>query len=124
MPFVPVPPFGAHRQQLSPGLTCSLQLLLGTLVKLTQHPELRRLPRTERISVAVSTWPQLWVLHLVQSGIDVARVFECGVAKGGEQALKLAKMVDEFRSLKLDQAEWGLVEALVMGGRGDLTMSD
>ncbi len=116
-----VPPFGAHRQQLSPGLTCSLQLLLGTLVKLTQHPELRRLPRTERISVAVSTWPQLWVLHLVQSGIDVARVFEC---EGGEQALKLAKMVDEFRSLKLDQAEWGLVEALVMGGRGDLTMSD
>ena len=59
LPRPPTAPPHPASPAVPPTLSCSLQILLGTLLKLTHHPELRALSRVERISVSdflVSTY--------------------------------------------------------------------
>ena len=97
-------------------LSCSLQLLLGTLIKLTHHPELLVLPKLERIALSVASWPQLWAFQLAQSCLDPRILAACP-----EQASESSwfQLIRELRELKIDLAEWGLIETLVIGGKGE-----
>ena len=62
---------------------------------------------------AVSTWPQLWLLQLTQSGVDPKAIAGPNAAAG-----RLLPLLEELRGLNLDQAEWGLIETLLIGRRG------
>jgi hypothetical protein len=88
----------------------------------------RSLDRIERISVAVSTWPQLWFLQLVQSNLNPRAIATPTSSSrdpaAPEAVFRLLKLVDEMRMLGLDEAEWRLVETLIISGRGKLTMVD
>ena len=52
LPRLPASPFAPALPAVPPPLSCSLQILLGTLLKLTHHAELKALSRVERISVS------------------------------------------------------------------------
>ena len=63
--------------------------------------------------VASSTWPQLWLLQLAQSGVDPKAISGANGA-----AERLLPLLEELRTLCLDRAEWGLIENLLIGRRG------
>ena len=63
--------------------------------------------------VAISTWPQLWLLQITQSGVDPKAIAGLNAASG-----RLLPLLEELRGLNLDQAEWGLIETLLIGRRG------
>ena len=63
--------------------------------------------------VASSTWPQLWLLQLAQSGVDPK-----AISGPNGAAERLLPLLEELRSLSLDRAEWGLIENLLIGRRG------
>ena len=63
--------------------------------------------------VASSTWPQLWLLQLSQSGVDPK-----AISGPNGAAERLLPLLEELRSLSLDRAEWGLIENFLLGRRG------
>ena len=63
--------------------------------------------------MASSTWPQLWLLQLSQSGVDPK-----AISGPNGAAERLLPLLEELRSLSLDRAEWGVIENLVIGRRG------
>ncbi len=117
-------PNGTFAPPLPPPPAC-LQLLLATLLKLSNHPELSSANRIARATIAGAVWPQLFALQLAQSTLDpraLAATAAAPVAVEVQQQqlalIPLVHAINELRALALDQAEWGLLEALVIGGKG------
>ncbi len=114
----------------SSGLSCSLQLLLASLMKLGRNPQLWQVSQQERLALAASCWPQLWAVQLAQSGADPRALLTAAPTTVAELTVKVAAAllspqlarlvtaVQELRALTPDQAEWTMMENLVVAGRG------
>lgn len=94
------------------------QLLFATLLKICNHPDLITLTRFERLVIAIGRWSSLWLIKLVQSGINLNNLFKsCSSTVQEEHQLRLH--VEHWRNLYLDQIEMGLVESLAITGKGN-----
>ena len=103
----------------SPTLSCSLQLLLASLVKLGRSPHLWQLSPQDRVSLGASCWPQLWALQLAQSGADPRALVAAPESALDPCVARLVRAAQELRALAPDHAEWTMMESLVAAGRGD-----
>lgn len=91
---------------------------MATMLKLSKHPELVRLSRLERVVISASVWPQSWLFQVIQSSIDPRKMMSNVDQSSSLDALQV--LIYEFRSLNLHQAECGLLEALIIGGKGNI----
>ena len=77
------------------------------------------MPPLHRLASVLANWSQLWAFTLAQSLLGWDQLAQVPRDEGGEYqgllGLYLGR-IEELRSLRLDQAEWGLVEAFVIGG--------
>lgn len=108
----------------NPALSCSLQLLLGALLRSSANPQLARLPRGERLALTAAAWPQLWALQLAQSGADPRALVSDRLALLSAAVAGLATAAAELRALAPDPTEWGMVEGLAVAGGAAVGRAD
>ena len=108
------------------------EILVNSLLKIFHHPNISPLPFNERIHVVITHWPIIWLLQLGRKSTnpDTKIIFENLAKKSIETHLppivisSLLDLIHSLQNLSLDQAEFGLVEALVltkMGVKGNIT---
>ncbi len=117
--------------QLCATASSSLQLLLASLLKLVRVHQVH-LPHStcqERLSAAAAVWPHLWAAQLAQSAAaaDPRALMLLMAATSNANSIpsnlcRLLQAINEVRALALDHAEWGMVENIVHGGKGRLSL--
>ena len=69
--------------------------------------------------MSVASWPQLWALQLVQAdSVWPESIVTTGAGSCGAAVDTIQRLVAELRGLRIDQAEWGCLETLVIAGKG------
>ena len=110
------------------------EILVNSLLKIFHHPNISPLPFNERIHIVVTHWPIIWLLQLGRKSTqpDTKIIYETLAKKSIETHLSpvlissLLDLIHSLQSLSLDQAEFGLVETLVLtklGVKGNIAYS-
>ena len=80
------------------------------MIKMNYHPDLSALNQFEKLILALGRWPQFFTISLAIS--------ETSTSNFSKELIELVKVIESWRTLKLDAIEYRLIEILSLTGRG------
>ena len=101
------------------------EVLVNALLKIFHHPNISILPFHERVNRVIMRWPIIWILQLGRKSThpELKLILEklARTTSANIIVSSLLDMIQSLQNLSLDQAEFGLVETIVitrMGAKG------
>ena len=117
--------------------TLCYEILVNSLLKIFHHPSVSLLALKDRMHFAITQWPFIWILYLGRkSALDETKIILEKLIDPPSlpnlpptSLASLLGLVDSLRKLSLDQAEYGLIETILITklgrkGKGQKFFSD
>ena len=107
------------------------EILVNSVLKIFHHPSISLFPLKDRMHFAISQWPLIWILYLGrktaqnETKIIMQKLIEPPKIPtlSPSSISSLLCLINSLRSLSLDQAEYGLIETILIskiGRKGNL----
>ena len=120
----------------NPSFTMSMplyyEILVNSVLKIFHHPGISLMPLKSRLHLAMTQWPLIWVLQLgrrsMQNDTDIILEKLTDPQKKHHLSPTMISsfiyLVNSLKNLSLDQAEYGLIETILIAKSGSKGMSE